>query len=274
MNLREDGLYCDCTLGGGGHLLMMLQKTTKARFIAIDCDPEALDYTSRQLSSYKERVILIQANFAKLDSILNKLGITNLDGVLFDLGVSLHQLSSPERGFSFNSNGELLMQMSPEVLPLYEKLKYSNIDEIYTVLRAYGDVPRARSIARLIFKNRTTIRTTFDLKRIVEKVYHGRFLKKNLQRVFQAFRIWVNDELNNLQQGLNKAIIHLVPFGRVVVISYHSGEDRIVKNTFRELERQGMIKRLNKKVIKPSPSEIAFNPRSRSARMRVAEKCV
>ncbi len=273
MNLKEDGLYCDCTVGGGGHLTAMLEKTKKARFIGIDCDPDAFDHSSRKLKIYDDRVTLCQTNFARLDFILDDLKIAELDGVLFDLGVSWYQLSTPERGFSFNHNGTLLMQMSPEVMPLYEKIRRASIKELYEVLKEYGDLPMARKTAQLIFNNRSNILTTFDLRELIERTYPKRFLKKNLQRIFQALRIWVNDELNNLRQGLIKAVARLAPFGRLVAIAYHSGEDRIVKNTLIEFERFGKMKRLNKKVIRPSPAEIDSNPRARSARMRVGEKC-
>ncbi len=273
MELQEDGIYCDCTLGGGGHLLMMLQQTKKARFIGIDWDPEALENVQNRLKDCEKRVELYQSNFSKIDSILEHMGVKYLNGILFDLGASWHQLTTPERGFSFNQEGKLLMQMSPEVVPLYAKLRHADYNTIYEVLKEYGEVQKAHALARLIFENRQRLKTTFDLRRIVEQNHYGRFLKKNLHRVFQAFRIWVNDELKNLFQGLTKAITYLAPSGRLIVIAYHSGEDRIVKNIFRTFEEQGQIRRLNKKVIRPSPSEIDANPAARSARMRVVEKC-
>ncbi|MGB9721708.1 MAG: 16S rRNA (cytosine(1402)-N(4))-methyltransferase RsmH [bacterium] len=274
MNLKEDGVYCDCTLGGGGHLGMMLQKTNRARFIGIDWDPDALNYAEERLIGFKPRVRLCKGNFANLDLILDGLGIAQLDGILFDLGASLYQLTTPARGFSFNCEGMLLMQMSPEVEPLHRKLRNVDKTTIYEVLKRYGDVSRARSMAHLIFENRQHLKTTFDLRRLVEENYPRRSLKKNLHLIFQAFRIWVNDELNNFQKGLIKAITRLGPCGRCIVIAYHSGEDRIAKTILREYEYKRIIKRLNKKVIKPSTHEIELNPASRSARMRVGEKCV
>jgi len=273
MNLKEDGIYCDCTAGGGGHLLMMLKKTKNARFIGIDWDPDALAYIEANLGDFKERVVLYEGNFAELDSILEQLNISGLNGVLFDLGVSLHQLTTPERGFSFNHEGRLLMQFSPRVQPLYKRLRSVNFTTIFEVLKKYGDVPNAKRLAKSIFENRHKLNTTIDLRKLVEKQYSPRFLKKNLHRVFQALRIWTNDELTNLQIGLEKAIDVLYPSGRIVVISYHSGEDYIVKNVIRESEKIGRLKRLNKKVIRPSQIEIKLNPSARSARMRVGEKC-
>jgi len=252
---------------------MMLKKTKNARFIGIDWDPDALAYIEANLGDFKERVVLYEGNFAELDSILEQLNISGLNGVLFDLGVSLHQLTTPERGFSFNHEGRLLMQFSPRVQPLYKRLRSVNFTTIFEVLKKYGDVPNAKRLAKSIFENRHKLNTTIDLRKLVEKQYSPRFLKKNLHRVFQALRIWTNDELTNLQIGLEKAIDVLYPSGRIVVISYHSGEDYIVKNVIRESEKIGRLKRLNKKVIRPSQIEIKLNPSARSARMRVGEKC-
>ncbi|MEO0124110.1 MAG: 16S rRNA (cytosine(1402)-N(4))-methyltransferase RsmH [candidate division WOR-3 bacterium] len=273
MRLKENGVYCDCTVGGGGHLFMMLKQKNNARFIGIDQDPEALDFVSAKLGNFKERVILREGNFANLDKIINELNIKGLDGILFDLGASLHQLTTPERGFSFNHNGKLLMQMSPDSVPLYRKLRAANKEEIFNVLKIYGDVPNAGMLARIIFENRHRLNTTLDLRKLVETKTSSRFLKKNLHRIFQAFRIWTNEELKNLKEGLIKAINFLYPEGRLIVISYHSGEDRIVKNIFRDFERKNLIRRLNKKVIRPQLEEIRENPSARSARMRVVEKC-
>ncbi|MEO0094521.1 MAG: 16S rRNA (cytosine(1402)-N(4))-methyltransferase RsmH [candidate division WOR-3 bacterium] len=274
MNLKEDGIYCDCTVGGGGHLIMMLEKTRNASFIGIDWDPEALNFVRQKLHKFKERVILYEGNFANLDSIVRELNIKGFNGVLFDLGASLHQLKTPGRGFSFNHNGRLLMQMSPATVPLYKKIRSADVEIIYEVLKKYGDVPYAHSLARIIFDNRHNLNTTMDLRKTVESEFPSRFLKKNLHRVFQAFRIWTNDELNNLRCGLVKAIELLYPAGRLIVISYHSGEDRIVKNTLKYFETIGKVMRLNKKVIRPKTSEVEQNPSARSARMRVGEKCV
>ncbi|MGQ9464573.1 MAG: 16S rRNA (cytosine(1402)-N(4))-methyltransferase RsmH [bacterium] len=273
MNLQDDGVYCDCTLGGGGHLLMMLKKTCKARFIGIDWDSEAIENVREKLGDFRDRVKLYNINFSKIDLVLNDLGIKCLNGILFDLGASWYQLTTPARGFSFNHDGSLLMQMTHDVAPLYKKLAHASYNTIYRVLREYGDVPKAHNLARSIFENRQQLKTTFDLRRLVQRKYRGRLLKKYLHLVFQAFRIWVNDELTNLKQGLIKAINYLAASGRLIVIAYHSGEDRIVKNTFRAFEQNKQIRRLNKKVIKPSQTEIKFNPAARSARMRVAEKC-
>lgn len=274
INLKDDGIYCDCTVGGGGHLIMMLERTKNARFIGIDWDPEAINFVRSRLSKFGERVTLCEDNFADLDRISKELNINGFNGILFDIGASHHQLTTPERGFSFNNNGKLLMTMSPKLVPLYRKLHSANKEVIYQVLKEYGDVPNARTLAKIIFENRHGINTTMDLRRILETKFPARFLKKNLHRAFQAFRIWTNEELRNLKLGLEKGLKLLVPGGRLIVISYHSGEDRIVKNIFKDFEKSMWIRRLNKKVIRPQLKEIRQNPSARSARLRVVEKCV
>jgi len=273
MNLKDYGVYCDCTVGGGGHLIAMLKEKKSARFIGIDFDPEAIAWTKGVMESYSQQVQLFEENFVHIDLILNKAGISEVDGILFDLGASYHQLTAPERGFSFNNEGPLLMQMSPQVLPLYKKLQYATKETISQVLREYGDVDNPRRIAGLIYEHRKNLKTTLDLRNLVQRGVPRQFLTKNLHKVFQAFRIWVNGEMENLKIGIEKAIHFLKKGGRIIVISYHSGEDRIVKEIFINYERANFLKRLNKKVIRPSNCEIEENPSAKSARMRVAERC-
>jgi len=275
LNLRDNGrIYCDCTLGGGGHLLTLLKATKKARFIGLDWDPEAILHARENLAAYQDRVSLIEDNFINLGLNLDRMGITAVDGILFDLGVSYHQLKTPSRGFSFANDGPLTMQMSPRNPGLMEKLNQVNRDELIRILKIYGDVYNARKIGEFIWENRRRIRTTFDLRGLIEESVPPRYLNKNLHKVFQALRIWVNDELENLQTGIARAVGQLKAGGRIVVIAYHSGEDRWVKNFFREEEKQKRLKRLHKKVIKPTVEETGNNPASRSAKMRVAERCV
>jgi 16S rRNA (cytosine1402-N4)-methyltransferase len=274
MNLREDGVYCDCTVGGAGHLLAMLKQTEQARFIAIDCDPVAVAYTRRAVADYRNRCFIFEKDFINLDLILNQIKIPHVDGILFDLGVSYHQLTTAERGFSFERNGELLMRMSPGIPSLHERLRYTRQDELSRVLKEYGDVRNYKKIARMIVERRDSLLTTLDLRRVIEEAVPKRFLKRNLHKVFQSLRIWINDELTKLKQGLAVAFRALKVGGRLLVISYHSGEDRIVKRFFRILKDQGQALLLNKKVIKPSTGEIDRNPSARSARLRVIERCV
>jgi len=275
MNLQQDkGFYCDCTVGGAGHLLAMLKATKRAKFIGIDWDPDAIDYAQDKVKLYKKRCFLFKDNFTHLDSILDRLSVKNLNGVLFDLGVSYYQLTTPHRGFSFEREGKLLMRMSPENLTLLEKIRCATKREIITVLKDYGDVHNCQKIGTLVFEERRALKTTLDLRRLIEKTTPKRFLKKNLRKVFQALRIWVNNELNNLKEGLLTAFQRLNFRGRIIVISYHSGEDRIVKNIFRDLQKKGEMILLNKKVLKPTQDEIRSNPRVRSAKLRAGEKCV
>ncbi|KPJ73471.1 hypothetical protein AMJ52_03565 [candidate division TA06 bacterium DG_78] len=268
------GIYCDCTVGGAGHLLALLNNSVDATFIGIDWDPEAIAYARAMIMPHKERCFLFEDSFVNLGLILDRLKITYVDGVLFDLGVSYHQVTTPERGFSFDRSGKLLMHMSPHTLPLAEKLNQAQREEIIQVLKKYGDVRSARKIGTAIFENKRSLVTTLDLRNLLEKIIPRRYLKKNLHKVFQALRIWTNNELKNLETGLTVALARLKQHGRIIVISYHSGEDRIVKNLFREAQKRGEVLILNKKVIRPSKDEVEKNPRARSAKLRAGEKCV
>jgi 16S rRNA (cytosine1402-N4)-methyltransferase len=274
INLTDDGVYCDCTVGGAGHLLAMLERTRRAQFIGVDCDPEAIAYSRQVTAKYRKRCFLRRNNFVNLDLILDQLKVHTIDGVLFDLGVSYHQLTTSTRGFSFEREGELLMRMSPDIPTLAARLRGAQKEEIVRALREYGEVRNYRKIGNMIFELRRSLDTTLELRKVIEEAVPKRFLKKNLHKVFQALRIWTNDELENLRQGLGVAYRRLAGQGRMLVISYHSGEDRIVKNYFRELRRRGLIRLLNKRVIRPDKMEIDKNPSARSAKLRVIEKCV
>ena len=273
MAVKEDGVYCDCTVGGGGHLFALLQETQHTRFIGIDCDPDAIRYAQRFISPYRDRCWLVEDNFINIGLILKRHQLSGLDGVLFDLGVSYHQLTTPERGFSFEREGGLLMNMSPTSDTLQERLHRASKEELLEVLKKYGDVRQYRRIGAALYQERRHVSTTADVRYIVEKHMKGRFKKKNLHRVFQALRIWVNDELGNLQRGLTEAYRALNAGGRMVVISYHSGEDRIVKHTFRDWAQRTCMTVFTKKVRRPERQEIEQNPRARSARLRAGEKC-
>lgn len=274
IDLRDEGVYCDCTVGGAGHLVAMLSRTRKARFVGIDCDPEAIAESRQVTKNYRNRCFLFENNFINLDLILDAIKVKSVSGILFDLGVSYHQLTTPERGFSFERSGDLLMRMSPNYPSLREKLLRIREEDLREVLREYGDVRNYWKITKQIYGLREKITTTLDLRRVVEDIVPPRYLKKNLHKVFQALRIWTNNELVNLGEGLSIAFRRLSAHGRMLVISYHSGEDRIVKRFFRALKDEGRARLLNKKVIKPSSDEITKNPRARSARLRVSEKCV
>jgi len=270
---NREGVFLDATLGGGGHSELILESSPKIRLLGIDRDPEAIDYASLKLKPFKDRCLLFCDNFINLKRILRKAEVEGLSGVIFDLGVSLHQLTSRERGFSYTLNGPLDMRMNPrEGSPLKEVIKRASCETIERVLRDYGEEPHASSIAKRIFEDREGIQTTQDLVRVISKVVPRRMVKKSLARVFQAFRIEVNRELESLSTGLKEAIESLLPRARIVVISYHSLEDRIVKNTFKEYKVKGLLKLLTKKPLRPTPEEIRENPRSRSAKLRAAER--
>lgn len=253
--------------------MAMLKRTQDTTFIGIDCDPDAIAYSRQLTSAYSNRCHLIQDNFINLDLILDKLNVGGVNGVLFDLGVSYHQLKTPSRGFSYERQGRLLMNMSPLTVSLSDRLKVVRKNEIIRVLKEFGDVRNYRKLGQRIYDERRNLDSTLELRKIVEDSVPRRFLKKNLQKVFQSLRIWTNDELSNLSQVLPTAFQRLGKEGRMVVISYHSGEDRIVKRFFRHLKVSGKARLLSKKAIKPSDEEICENPRARSARLRGVEKC-
>jgi 16S rRNA (cytosine1402-N4)-methyltransferase len=251
----------------------MAAATVTARFIGLDWDPAALGHARETVREHRARITLIEDNFTNIGLNLDRLGLARVDGVLFDLGASYHQLKTPDRGFSYANDGPLSMRMSPAVPELCDLLGRASRDEIVEVLRRYGDVRGARRLGELIYGHRQRLRSTFELRGLIESCVPARYLTKNLHKVFQAFRIWVNDEIANLRSGLEQAAARLKEAGRLVVISYHSGEDRIVKQVFRNLEAAGSLRRLNKKVLTPRDEEVRRNPASRSAKMRVAERC-
>lgn len=267
------GTYVDATLGGGGHTLALLEAGAK-RVVALDMDGEALAYAGQNLARFVERLSLHISNFRDIEEILDKEGLDEVQGVLFDLGLSWHQVRSQERGFSYQGKGPLDMRFdsasaSPTALDI---IRSWTPDEIERILVEYGEEPRARSIAKAIVEHRRKIETTRDLRDVLQQIVAPQRLRKTCMRVFQALRIAVNDEIENLKTGLDGAISHLAHGGKVAVISYHSLEDRIVKNVFREMENDGRYKRTSKKPAYPSAEEIASNPAARSARLRALER--
>ena len=290
VNARE-GVFVDGTLGGGGHAESILRKSEPhGRLIGIDADDDALRVASQRLAAFGERLILRRGNFRDIKEIVAECGLRNVAGVLLDLGVSSHQLDEPSRGFSFSSDAPLDMRMSRassltarEVVNGYEEGRLAGI------LKDLGEEHNARKIARAIVQARTRkpLDTGKDLTRVLERTVGDRFLTKTLARVFQAIRIEVNGELDSLKRGLSGALDILTPGGRLVVISYHSLEDRIVKETFRAASAttdttlskflpptvlKPSVLHLTKKFVGPSESEIRSNPRARSAKLRAVEK--
>ncbi len=291
---RPGGIYLDGTLGGGGHAYEILEKSSPdGILIGIDKDDEALRESERRLGRFGDRKVIIKGNFANLDKILEKLGITSVDGILLDLGVSFHQLTAADRGFSFSQTASLDMRMdSSQSLTAYDVVNTLAEQELEKIIREYGEERMARQIAKAIVNRRShsPIATTTELAALVKETVPARPGRHKIHpatRTFQAIRIVVNDELAVLPRAIMKGIERLVPGGRFSIISFHSLEDRIVKQEFRFWEggctcppglpvcacqRQRRIRVLTKKPVRPSEDEVAHNPRARSARLRTAEK--
>jgi 16S rRNA (cytosine1402-N4)-methyltransferase len=282
LNPRPGGIYIDCTLGSAGHSLSLLElKGTQIQIIGIDKDKDAILAAKEKLVPFTKVVTFIHGNFSKLKDIMGSIGIPHADGILFDLGVSGFQLDKTERGFSYMKDGPLDMRMGQEG-DLCAKDLVNNLSgkEIAEILKTYGEERWAARIARFIVERRIKepIVTTGQLVDVIKAAIPAGARRTGphpARRTFQALRIAVNHELDNLRTGLNQAINLLRTGGRLVVISYHSLEDRIVKTTFlneSRLKKQGSLKILTKKPLIPCKEEIISNPRSRSAKLRAAEK--
>lgn len=273
VNPKENGIYVDATVGCGGHSMEILKRLgQEGKLIGIDRDATAISCSEEILND--SRVILKQASFSRLKEVLSELNIDRIDGVIFDLGVSMLQLKDFSRGFSFYSDEMLDMRMDQTLsLTAWDVVNRYSQQKLEKIFRCYGDEPFAKKVAREIVKqrNRKTIDTCKELVDLVKKVIPGKKIHP-ATRIFQAIRIEVNKELEELQEGLKQAVQVLKTGGRICVISYHSGEDRIVKNFFREEEKKGNIRIVNKKPFLPSIEEVTINPSARSARLRGGEK--
>jgi 16S rRNA (cytosine1402-N4)-methyltransferase len=274
LRIRPGGTYIDATVGPGGHALEIAQRLSTGRLIGIDRDPRALDIARERLRAYERQVILVHANFSRIDEIARALKLPPADGVLADLGVSSHQLDSPERGFSFRWAGPLDMRMDPDTLSTAaEIVNYWPEKDLADLLYSYGEERDSRRIARAIVRARP-VRDTEHLATVVAgaRKKRGRQKLHPATKTFLALRIAVNREMEELEQFLSRAPATLAPAGRWVILSYHSLEDRLVKHAFQQLAREGVLKILTKKVIQASAAEVRSNPRARSAKMRAAEK--
>ncbi|HJU04457.1 MAG TPA: 16S rRNA (cytosine(1402)-N(4))-methyltransferase RsmH [Nitrospiraceae bacterium] len=281
LRCREGGRFVDCTLGHGGLAYQILTMAGPGGFlIGIDQDDEAIAVARARLQRFQDRIHLVLGNFRKLKQYLDGLGVSEVDGVVFDLGVSSAQLNHPERGFSFMVEGPLDMRMDRRAaLTAADILQQRSESELADIIFHYGEERYARRIARAIVQARArqSLRTTLDLVSIIRgavpAVYrHGRI--HYATRTFQALRIAVNDELDALASSFRDAIDVLTPGGRLCIISFHSLEDRIAKHTLRELSgrEQGRVKVLTKRPLISSETERRNNPRARSAKLRVAER--
>ncbi|RCK72256.1 MAG: rRNA small subunit methyltransferase H [Ignavibacteriae bacterium] len=267
------GTYVDATIGGGGHSERILQKLLPTgKLIGIDADEDAVIFSRKR---FGDRVLIFRCNFSNLSDLLSDLKISRIDGILFDLGISSYQIDNAEKGFSFSKEGILDMRFDKnQFLNARYIVNNYNEAELTQIFRIYGEEKFSRRIAKEIVRQRkfNPINTTTELSGIIGNVVNKRFINKTLARVFQALRIEVNKEMDVLKKGITDALNLLRSNGRIVVISYHSLEDRIVKNIFKTYSQQNLIKILTKKPIVPEKSEIQTNPRSRSAKLRAAEK--
>jgi len=291
---RPGGVYLDGTVGGGGHARLILEASAPdGRLVGLDRDSEALAAAGRTLASFGGRVTLVHAAFADSETVLDRLGIDRLDGMLLDLGVSSHQLDRAERGFSFRHDGPLDMRMNPdEGETAADLLASRDADELARIFREYGEERYARRIARRIvaLRQEAPLQTTRQLAELVAQVVPASRDSRRIHpatRVFQALRIAVNGELEQVEQGVRLGIDRLRPGGRLVVISFHSLEDRLVKRIFRDAARGCIcpprlpvcqcgrvpeVRLLTRRALRPSAAEIEANVRSRSAVLRAVER--
>jgi 16S rRNA (cytosine1402-N4)-methyltransferase len=276
LSVQAGGRYIDCTLGGGGHAAAILEHSSPGgQLLGIDADPEAIKLARERLSAYSGSTLLVNQNFVNLRAICTKNNFCPVHGILFDLGLSSAQLNGDGRGFSFRHDAPLDMRFNPHQ-PVTAADIVNTLPEakLARLIKDYGEESHGSSIARHIVHKRP-INTTFELAEVVEQATGGRRGRIHpATRTFLALRIAVNQELEHLKSALEQAVDLLGLGGRLVVISYHSLEDRIVKQ-FMQAEASGQnpnFRLVNKKVITPSPAEIQFNPRSRSAKLRAAER--
>ncbi|MGG3574412.1 16S rRNA (cytosine(1402)-N(4))-methyltransferase RsmH [Bacillus gobiensis] len=295
LNVKKNGTYVDCTLGGAGHSTYILsQLSEEGKLIAFDQDDAALKHAKAVLSDQLGEVVLIKSNFRYLKTKLNEIGIDSVDGILFDLGVSSPQLDTPERGFSYHYDAPLDMRMdqSAEFTAKHVVNEWS-FDQLAKIFFRYGEEKFSKQIARKIesYREQKTIETTGELVEIIKDAIPAPARRKGghpAKRIFQAIRIAVNDELKAFEEALEQAVDVLKPGGRISVITFHSLEDRICKSTFKNLSSmpdlphglpvipegyEPKIKLVTRKPITASIQELEENNRARSAKLRIAEKC-
>lgn len=293
LNIKEDGIYVDCTLGGGGHSQEILKRLTTGHLYCFDQDQTAIVAAQERLAQISDRFTIIYANFKNLKEELAKRGVSHVDGFVFDLGVSSPQFDDGERGFSYNYDARLDMRMDQnQKISAYELVNQAPVSDLITWLYKYSDEKFAKQIARAIARHREQkpIETTFELVDIIKEAIPAPARRKGghpAKRTFQALRIAVNDELNVFEQALNDALTLLNVHGRIAVITFHSLEDKICKYTFQEVTKQpelprGMpvvpeylkprFKKITKKPIVASDEELLENHRSHSAKLRIIER--
>lgn len=293
LNIKSDGIYVDCTLGGAGHSSEILKRLSKdGLLIGIDQDKDALKAAKEKLSSYVN-VRYVHNNFYNIDSILDELGIEKVDGILMDLGVSSYQLDEAERGFSYMKDAPLDMRMNKDnEFSAYNIVNEYSEEELFRIIKDYGEERFSKRIAQFIVDRRKNhpIETTLELVDVIKAAIPAKARREGphpAKRTFQAIRIEVNKELEILNKAIEDGIKRLNSKGRMAIITFHSLEDRIVKLKFKELSdpctcpkefpicvcgKKPEIKLITRKVIEPSKDELEDNPRSRSAKLRIAER--
>ena len=288
LSIKPSGIYVDLTVGRGGHSSEILSRLKDGYLIAVDQDEDAIVASQKRLSQISDRFVIVRSNFAEIETILAEQNVSEVDGILMDLGVSSPQFDNGERGFSYNADARLDMRMDQrQALTAYQIVNTYSLVDLTKIFQTYGEEKYSYQIAKNIIKARETspIETTFQLVDIIKKSKPMKELKKvghPAKQVFQALRIAVNDELNVLVKALEGALKHLKPGGRLAVITFHSGEDRIVKNIFKEaavevgnrldgpmttIEKEFDL--INRKPIAASESELERNHRSASAKLRI-----
>ena len=293
LNIKDGRVYVDGTLGGGGHSRGILERAKNVRLIGIDRDIEAIGAASERLSEFGENVTLVNNNFSNIKQILNELNVDKIDGAVLDLGVSSYQLDNAKRGFSYMHDARLDMRMNPsDELSAYEVVNSYNEEELTKIFYEYGEEKWSKRVAEFIVEKRKIkpVETTLELVDIIKAAIPKKVRVEGshpAKRIFQAIRIEVNNELGILKQTVSDIVDVLKPGGRISVITFHSLEDRIIKKAFLDLamgcvcpksfpvcvcNRQPIVKIISKKPILPTSKEENENPRSKSAKLRVAEK--
>ena len=293
LNIKENGIYVDGTLGGAGHSSEILKRlSNEGRLIGIDQDTDALKAAKERLKDYSN-VTFVHSNFSNIENVLNNLNIDGVDGILMDLGVSSYQLEEGERGFSYMKDAPLDMRMNRENdFSAYNVVNEYSEEDLYRIIRDYGEEKFAKRIASFIVENRQekNIETTLELVEIIKNAIPAKARREGphpAKRTFQAIRIEVNSELSILNKTIEDGVEKLNKGGRMAIITFHSLEDRIVKNKFRDLAvscrcpkefpvcvcgEKAKVKIISRKAIEPTKEEVEVNPRSRSAKLRVIEK--
>ncbi len=294
LNIKPDGIYIDGTVGGGGHSSQIAERlSSKGKLIGIDQDKDALDASKKRLEKYGDIVSLVRSNYCEIDTILRDLNIEKVDGILLDIGVSSYQLDNAERGFSYMMDADLDMRMDQRQSLTAKKVvnEYSE-SELFHIIKVYGEDRFAKNIAKHIvaYRKNKTIETTGELAGIIKGAIPMKMQKNGnpSKKTFQAIRIEVNSELKVLEETIDRMIERLNPGGRLCIITFHSLEDRIVKNKFKENEnpctcppdfpvcvcgKKSKGKVVTRKPIVPSKEEIEENSRAKSSKLRIFERC-